>query len=103
LQLYLQWLHRISPNAVPSFFGIFAWGAMRLFTQLAVQLGGKLTRTSLLAALAATHSFTSNDLFAPQDVGARTTSPCQSVIQLVRGTWVRRSPYPWSCGRNVRT
>lgn len=99
LQLYLQWLHRISPNAVPSFFGVFAWGAMRLFTQLAVQLGGRLTRQSLLAALRNTHSFDSNGLFAPQDVGNRRTSACQSVIQLENNAWVRRSPYPWSCSR----
>jgi ABC-type branched-subunit amino acid transport system substrate-binding protein len=100
MQLYLEWLHRISPNATPSFFGMFAWGAMRLFTQLAVQLGGQLSRQSLLAALRRTHSFDSNGLFAPQDVAARRTSPCQSVIQLKGNTWVRRSPYPWTCGTN---
>jgi ABC-type branched-subunit amino acid transport system substrate-binding protein len=98
LQLYEQWLHRTSPSAVPSFFGVFAWGAMRLFTQLAVQLGGRLNRQTLLAALRDTHSFDSNGLFAPQDVGRRSTSPCQSVLQLENSQWVRRSPYPWSCG-----
>jgi ABC-type branched-subunit amino acid transport system substrate-binding protein len=103
LQLYLEWLHRVSPRAIPSFFGVFAWGAMRLFTQLAVQLGGQLTRKSLLTALSNTHSFSANGLFAPQDVGARSTSPCLSVIQLQNDRWVRRSPYPWSCGSNART
>ena len=103
LQLYEQWLHRMSPNAVPSFFGVFAWGAMRLFTQLAVQLGGRLNRQTLLAALSNTHAFDSNGLFAPQDVGRRSTSPCQSVLQLQNNQWVRRSPYPWSCGSIYNT
>ena len=51
LQLYTAWLHRVAPTAQPSFFGMFAWGAMALFTQLAVQLGGRLTRATLLAAI----------------------------------------------------
>jgi ABC-type branched-subunit amino acid transport system substrate-binding protein len=97
LQLYETWLHRVAPNAQPSFFGVFAWGAMRLFTQLAAQLGGQLNRGTLLAALRATHAFDSNHLFAPQDVGGKKTSPCESLLQLENNTWVRRSPYPWSC------
>ena len=103
MQLYLSWLHRVAPNAQPSFFGIFAWGAMRLFTQLAVQLGGKLNRGTFLAALRGVHSFTANNLFAPQDVGNKRTTPCEAVIQLTASGWVRRSPYPWTCQSVIRT
>ena len=103
MQLYLSWLHRVAPNAQPSFFGIFAWGAMRLFSQLAVQLGGKLNRGTFLAALHGVHGFTSNELFAPQDVGNKRTTPCEAVIQLTSSGWVRRSPYPWTCQSIVRT
>jgi ABC-type branched-subunit amino acid transport system substrate-binding protein len=97
LQLYTTWLHRVAPLAKPSFFGMFAWGAMALFTQLAIQLGGKLTRTSLLNAIKGVHNFTDNGLFAPQDIGAKRSPGCQTVIQLEDGGWVRRSPYPYSC------
>jgi ABC-type branched-subunit amino acid transport system substrate-binding protein len=97
VQLYTQWLHRVAPAARPSFFGMFAWGAMQLFTSLAVQLGGKLDRSALLAAIRATHGFTADGLFAPQDVGGKVTSGCQAVIQLENGQWVRRSARPYVC------
>lgn len=97
LQTYLTWLQRVAPGARPSFFGMFAWGAMALFTRLAVQLGGRLDRDSLLAAIRSTHAFTANGLFAPQDVGGKHSPGCQAVIQLDNGNWVRRSPYPFSC------
>ena len=66
-----------------------------------MQLGGKLTRASLVAALKTVKNFTSNGLFAPQAVGTKTTATCQTVIQLEGGKWVRRSPYPYSCGSLV--
>jgi ABC-type branched-subunit amino acid transport system substrate-binding protein len=97
LQLYLTWLHRVAPSAQPSFFGMFAWGAMRLFTQSAVQLGGRLDRSALLAVIRGTRGYTGNGLFAPQDVGAKTSPNCQTVVQLQHGHWVRRTPYPYLC------
>lgn len=97
LRLYITWLHRVAPLAKPSFFGMFAWGSMALFTQLGLQLGGKLSRTSLLAAIKTVHSFTDHGLFAPQDVGGKHSPSCQAVIQLKGDSWVRRSPYPFSC------
>lgn len=97
LQLYLTWLRRVAPSAQPSFFGMFAWGAMRLFTQYAVQLGGRLSRATLLAAIRGTRGYTGNGLFAPQDVGAKRSPSCQTVIQLDHGHWVRRTPYPYLC------
>jgi ABC-type branched-subunit amino acid transport system substrate-binding protein len=103
MQLYLKWLQQVAPGAHPSFFGVFAWGAARLFAQEAVQLGGKLTRTSLLAALKTVRNYTSNGLFAPQAVGAKTTARCQTVIQLEAGKWVRRSAYPYVCGSLVNS
>jgi hypothetical protein len=97
LQTYLTWLKRVAPGAVPSFFGIYAWGAMRLFAQLALQLGGQLTRTTFLAALRGVHRFDGNGLFTPGDPGGKQTPPCQAIIQLRNGAWVRKSPYPYSC------
>jgi ABC-type branched-subunit amino acid transport system substrate-binding protein len=98
MQLYLKWLQQVAPGASPTFFGIYAWGAMKLFTQLAVQLGGKLSRQSLLAGIRGTHSYTANGLFSTQDIGGKRTGGCQAIIQLEAGKWVRRSPYPYNCG-----
>ncbi|HEY2167583.1 MAG TPA: ABC transporter substrate-binding protein [Jatrophihabitantaceae bacterium] len=97
MQTYVAWLHRTYPSAVPSFFGLFAWAAAKLFTQLAVQLGGKLNRQSLLAAIRGVRSYDGNGLFAKQNVGGKQTANCDAVIQLEQGGWQRRSPYPFVC------
>lgn len=103
MQTYLHWLRQVAPNGVPSFFGIYAWGAMKLFTQLAVQLGGQLSRASLLAAIRGVHSYTDNGLFTTQNVGGKKTPPCQAMIQLEGGKWVRRGTSPYLCGPVVDT
>src|SRR5579885_1385731 len=103
MQTYLKWLHVVAPGGVPSFFGVYAWGAMKLFTQLAVQLGGRLSRSSLLAAIRGVHGYTANGLFTAQDVGGKKTPPCQAMIQLEGGRWVRRGPSPYLCGPVVNT
>jgi ABC-type branched-subunit amino acid transport system substrate-binding protein len=97
MQTYLAWLHRLYPNAVPSFFGLFAWGAVKLFTQLAVELGGRLSRQTLLAAIRNVRSYDGAGLFAKQDVGAKRSANCDAVMQLEAGGWQRRSPYPFVC------
>jgi ABC-type branched-subunit amino acid transport system substrate-binding protein len=97
MQLYLKWLNIVAPGAHPSFFGIFAWGAAELFTQEAIELGGKLTRASLIAALKQVRNYTASGLFAPMQIGAKTSPPCQTEMQLENGVWVRRTPYPFTC------
>jgi ABC-type branched-subunit amino acid transport system substrate-binding protein len=103
MQLYLTWLHRIAPDAQPSFFGMFAWGAMELFSEISLALGGQLSRGNMLTAIRSVHEFTANGLFAPQDIGDKRSPNCQAVIQLEGGHWVRRSPYPYSCSDVVDT
>ena len=103
MQLYLKWLNIVAPGAHPSFFGIFAWGAARLFTEKAIELGGRLTRASLIAALKQVTNYTGNGLFAPMQIGPKSTPPCQTEMQLENGVWTRRTPYPFSCGSVVNT
>ena len=45
VQNYISWLQRTS-GGNPNFFGVYAWSAAALFTRLAIQLGGKLSRAS---------------------------------------------------------
>jgi hypothetical protein len=102
LATYLQWLQRTSGGS-PTFFGTYAWSAAALFTQLAIQLGGKLTRASLLAAVRNVHNFTNNKMVPPQDVAGKHTPKCLSVIQYSGGKWVRKTPYPYTCGSSVNS
>ncbi|MDT4934526.1 MAG: hypothetical protein QOK11_2418, partial [Pseudonocardiales bacterium] len=102
MQTYLTWLHRVVPGANPSYFGLFAWSAGMLFTQKAIQLGGKLTRKSLLAELATVDNWTGNGMFGPQHVGRKVTGSCYGFITLRGGQWVREGPQPFSCGSDVK-
>jgi ABC-type branched-subunit amino acid transport system substrate-binding protein len=104
LQLYRSWLGRVAPGAVPDYFGFYAWGAAKLFVQLAAQIGPNLTRQALLSAISKVHDYTANGLFAPQDVGGRRTSTCTVIIRLSGGRWVRESPASgFRCGDLVNT
>ncbi|MEO9140603.1 MAG: ABC transporter substrate-binding protein, partial [Jatrophihabitans sp.] len=102
LSAYLTWLQRTSGGA-PSFFGTYAWAAASLFTQQAIELGGKLTRASLISALREVHNFTNNGMVPPQDPGGRHTTRCASIIQLQGGKWVRKSPAPYSCANTINS
>jgi ABC-type branched-subunit amino acid transport system substrate-binding protein len=102
LENYLTWLARTS-GGPPVYFGIYAWSAAALFARLAIELGGRLTRASMVAALRGVHSWTDRDMHPPQDPGGKHTGHCASVVQLVNGAWVRRTPYPWTCGRIIET
>lgn len=103
MRLYTGWLQRVAPGATPSYFGLFAWSAARLFTEQAIRLGGKLTRRSLLSALAAQRAWNGHGLFAPQNVGGRHTAGCNSIITLKNGRWVRESGGRFICGSVLNT
>jgi ABC-type branched-subunit amino acid transport system substrate-binding protein len=102
LSTYIQWLQHTSGGA-PTYFGLWAWAAAVLFTQTAIALGGRLTRASLLAAVRTIHAFTANGMVPPQNVGAKQTPTCMSVVQRINGSWVRKTPYPYSCGQLINT
>ena len=102
LATYLQWLQRTSGGS-PSFFGVYAWSAAALFVESALELGGKLTRQSLIGKLQGIHDWTNHGMTQPQDVGGTHTTHCTSIIQLQNGHWVRKTPYPYTCGGIVDT
>jgi ABC-type branched-subunit amino acid transport system substrate-binding protein len=98
MALYRSWLDQVSPGAVPNYYGLYAWSAARLFVQESVKLGGTLDRASLVAAVAKVEDWTSNGLHVPQQVGARTTYNCASIIQLNGGRWSPVSGRGFQCG-----
>jgi ABC-type branched-subunit amino acid transport system substrate-binding protein len=102
LAKYIAWLGHTSGGA-PTFFGTYAWVAAALFTQIAVQLGGKLSRSTMLAALRQVHNYTDDKMVGPQDIAGKHTPRCLSVIRLTNGKWVRKTPYPYTCGSVVNS
>ncbi|WP_194892766.1 ABC transporter substrate-binding protein [Catenulispora pinisilvae] len=104
LQLYTKWLHQVAPGATPTYFGMFAWSSAELFTRLANQIGPNLTRPAMVQALSKVHNYTGNGLFAPQDVGGKTTSPCALFMQYTGSGWKRVSPGSgWTCGNLINS
>jgi ABC-type branched-subunit amino acid transport system substrate-binding protein len=104
MRLYRSWLARVAPGAAPDYFGFYAWGAAKLFTELAAKIGPNLTRKALLDAVKGVHDYTANGLFSPQDVGGKRTSKCWAFIRLQGGRWVREAPGSgFSCGVLINT
>lgn len=97
LSTYLTWLQRTA-GGQPNFFGIYAWAAASLFVRTAAELGGRLTRSSMIARLHQVGTDTYGHMTPPQYVSSKTTPKCFSIIQLQNGRWVRKTPYPYTCG-----
>ena len=88
---------RWSPAPTPNYFGLYAWSAARLFVERAVELGGKLTRKSLLDARARACTTGPPTACTAADVGRQGTAECWGFIQLNGGRWVPGRPAPDSC------
>jgi ABC-type branched-subunit amino acid transport system substrate-binding protein len=98
MALYESWLQQVKPGATPTFFGLYAWSAARLFVERAVELGGKLNRQTLVDSMRKVDNWTANGLHAPMHVGAKETAECTMIIQLNNGKWSQRSPGKFICG-----
>lgn len=96
-QLYLSWLQQVKPGAEPTFFGVFAWSAARLFVEQATALGGKLDRGALIEAVRKVDSWTANNLHSPQVVGPKRTGECWRFIQLKGAAWVPVGGTKYTC------
>ncbi len=104
MKLYRSWLARVAPGANPDYFGLFAWGAAKLFVELAAKIGPQLTRKAMLDAIRAVHDYTGNGLYSKQDVGGKRTAQCWAFIRLNGGKWTREAPGSgFSCGTLINT
>lgn len=97
MQLYLQYLQQVRPGAAPTFFGVYAWSAARLFVQEATALGGRLTRETLIERITAVKSWTGNGMHSPQYVGAKKTADCWRFLKVSGGKFVPASPRAYNC------
>jgi ABC-type branched-subunit amino acid transport system substrate-binding protein len=92
LQLYEEWLQRVTPGAVPDTFGLFAWSAGRLFQRLATSIGPNLTRAKLVSALKGVSAWDGHGLHPAENVAARLPSPCELFGVVKNGAFVRQYP-----------
>ena len=103
LQLYLAWLQQVHPNAVPTFYGVFAWSATRLLVEEATALGGRLSRAALVDRIRRVDGWTSNGIHSPQHVGSKRTGECWRIVRLERGRWVPETARRYMCQGTVDT
>lgn len=102
MQRYIEWLNRVAPGKSPNYFGIYAWAAGLLFVQKALELGGQLSRSTLIDRLKTVDNYTGQGMFGPQHVAAKVTGSCYGFIVLKNGQWVREGPQPFSCGSTTK-
>jgi ABC-type branched-subunit amino acid transport system substrate-binding protein len=96
-QTYRQWLAQVAPGAEPTFFGLFAWSAAKLFVQQAIKLGGQLTRASLINSMKSVHGWTADGMHAAQDIGGKHNSSCWRFLQVQNGKWVPLKSRSYTC------
>jgi ABC-type branched-subunit amino acid transport system substrate-binding protein len=98
LDLYKKWLQQVAPGAQPTFFGLFAWSASKLFVEKALELGGKLTRSSLVAAVKSVDGWTGGGAHAPMAVGPKHPPGCVRWMQVKNGAFVPVGDTKYTCG-----
>lgn len=89
MQLYFEWLRRAAPGRSPSYFGLYAWSAFRLFQKLAGEMGPDLTRKKMLGAITATKAWTGHGLHVEHNIADKLPGTC-SVYLEVKGNDFRR-------------
>lgn len=97
MQLYLSYLRQVNPNAAPSFFGVYAWSAARLFVTKALELGGDLNRANMVAKIAGVKEWTANGMHSRQYVGPKRLAECWRFLQLKGGKWTPSFGTSYSC------
>jgi hypothetical protein len=97
MALYQTWLKRTGGDA-PSYAGAEAWAAGVLFTKLAIELGGKLSRASMIQAAGKVRRFNANGIISTTDPGARTTARCFTIMRIDGKRFTRITPFPYTCG-----
>lgn len=102
MSLYLSYLRQVDPNSTPTFFGVFAWSAARLFVTKAVELGGDLSRANMVKAIAGVKVWEGNKMHARQYVGPKQLAECWRFMQLKGGKWTPSFGSTYQCTGTTR-
>lgn len=97
MSLYLSYLRQVDPNSTPTFFGVFAWSAARLFVTKAVELGGDLNRANMIKQITGVKTWDGNKMHAPQSVGSKALAECWRFMQLKGGKWTPSFGKTYQC------
>jgi ABC-type branched-subunit amino acid transport system substrate-binding protein len=97
LNLYRKWLQQVAPGAQPTFFGMYAWSAAKLFVEKAVALGGKLTRASLVDAIRGVDNWTAGGMHGPMEVGPKHSPSCLRFMRVQGGKFVPTGGTAYVC------
>lgn len=87
--LFEHWMHVAYPNFAPDEFAMYSWANAALFVHAIEQAGPHLTQKAVLAALAATHTFTDNGMVTEANINGKQPSPCYNIVQIQDGNWVK--------------
>jgi branched-chain amino acid transport system substrate-binding protein len=95
--LFKKWLATVVPSFPPDVYSVSAWGDMALFanalTNSLKSSGGSPSQAGVLKALAATKTFTDNNLFAPAGIGSRAPATCWVIVEATSANaWQRLAP-----------
>jgi ABC-type branched-subunit amino acid transport system substrate-binding protein len=99
IALFDEWMKKVDPNQPVDLFSFYGWLSGRLFVEEAVKVGPQLTRSKLLAALAATGTWDAHGAVGPVNVGQKRPSDCYMVLKVHDGKFVRFMPTdkPFKC------
>ncbi|HEY0903595.1 MAG TPA: ABC transporter substrate-binding protein [Marmoricola sp.] len=98
LNQYKKWLQQVAPGAQPTFFGLFAWSAAKLFVEKSIALGGKLTPQALSAAVRNTNGWTGGGAHSPMSVGSKHPPVCVRWMTIKNGSFVPYGSTKYTCG-----
>ena len=102
MSLYLSYLRQVDPNSTPTFFGVFAWSAARLFVTKAVELGGDLDRANMVKQITGVKTWEGNKMHSPQYVGPKQLAECWRFMQLKGGKWTPSFGNTYQCTGTTR-
>jgi ABC-type branched-subunit amino acid transport system substrate-binding protein len=98
LNQYKRWLGQVAPGAQPTFFGLFAWSAAKLFVEKSIALGGKLTPAALVAEVRKSDGWTGGGMHAPMTLGSKHPPVCLRWMTIKGGNFVPFGSTKYTCG-----
>jgi ABC-type branched-subunit amino acid transport system substrate-binding protein len=92
VKLFSDWFQRVKPGAEPDLFALYGWAEGRLMVKAMQEVGPKLTRTAMNAALAKITSFDAGGLIGDAGPGNKRPSICYVIAQIHGGKYQRVDP-----------
>lgn len=97
INLYKTWLQRVSPGAIPTFFGMFAWSSAKLFVEKSIQLGAKLNRASLINEIKGVRAWVGGGMHSRMDVGGKNPPECVRMLTVKGGKFANFGSTSYFC------